>query len=435
MAGAGEKTCASESAEQNSVIDLGHDFQQNQTPKQPQLKCPQCSSTSLYKDGLRYLSNGSSVQRWLCRNCGYRFTDPNQKAKTEWKNPPSGLNSPSALYYSCQGNNDPNGRVPTARKAALTLATVENNAKSGQAGATEQTVDIHGKIVDYIWHLKKKGLKEITVRHYGEMLTRLLKDGVNLMQPEEVKNFLARKDKWSERTKAIVVAIYNDFLNFLRLPWESPKYKPAKRLPFIPAEEELDQMIARAGKRLAPLLQILKETGMRLGEALRLKWTDVDFQRKIVNITPEKGSKPRILPLSEKVLGMLQTLPKKSEYIFAATRWSMTSNFYMQRKTLARKLNNPRILKISLHTFRHWKATMEYHKTKDLIYVQQLLGHVDIKSTMVYITIEQGLFSNTSNDEFHVKTARTVEEACKLAEVGFEYFDTIDGIHIYRRRK
>jgi len=47
-----------------------------------------------------------------------------------------------------------------------------------------------------------------------------------------------------------------------------------------------------------------------------------------------------------------------------------------------------------------------------------MLGHKDIKSTMIYINLEQALF-NTSNDEFHVKTAKTAEEACKLAEVGF----------------
>jgi hypothetical protein len=77
---------------------------------------------------------------------------------------------------------------------------------------------------------------------------------------------------------------------------------------------------------------------------------------------------------------------------------------------------------------------MEYHKTKDVIHVQQVLGHADIKSTMIYINLEQALF-NISNDEFHVKTARTVDEACKLAEVGFEHFDTIDDVHLYRKRK
>ena len=38
--------------------------------------CPQCHSKRLYRDGFRYLANGSSVQRWLCRDCGFRFSDP-----------------------------------------------------------------------------------------------------------------------------------------------------------------------------------------------------------------------------------------------------------------------------------------------------------------------------------------------------------------------
>jgi len=53
---------------------------------------------------------------------------------------------------------------------------------------------------------------------------------------------------------------------------------------------------------------------------------------------------------------------------------------------------------------------------------------------MVYITIENALFENL-NDEFHVKTAKTVEEACKLVEVGFEYVTEIDGVKIFRKRK
>jgi integrase len=62
---------------------------------------------------------------------------------------------------------------------------------------------------------------------------------------------------------------------------------------------------------MAALLQFLKETGARIGEALRLKWTDLDFERRVVSITPEKGSKPRILPISEKLIGMINILPRK----------------------------------------------------------------------------------------------------------------------------
>ncbi|MEM3549964.1 MAG: hypothetical protein QXN87_02710 [Candidatus Bathyarchaeia archaeon] len=40
-------------------------------PNNATVKCPKCGSERLYKDCLRYLADGSSVQRWLCRTCGY----------------------------------------------------------------------------------------------------------------------------------------------------------------------------------------------------------------------------------------------------------------------------------------------------------------------------------------------------------------------------
>ncbi|MGB9693569.1 MAG: IS1/IS1595 family N-terminal zinc-binding domain-containing protein, partial [Fervidobacterium sp.] len=46
-----------------------------------ELCCPECGSKLLYKDGLRYLSDGSQVQRWLCRNCGYRFSENSNSFK------------------------------------------------------------------------------------------------------------------------------------------------------------------------------------------------------------------------------------------------------------------------------------------------------------------------------------------------------------------
>ncbi len=58
---------------------------------------------------------------------------------------------------------------------------------------------------------------------------------------------------------------------------------------FITMEEETNQLIVGCGRRTATLLQLLKETGVRVGEATKLKWTNVDFERKVVRVTPEKG--------------------------------------------------------------------------------------------------------------------------------------------------
>jgi len=69
---------------------------------------------------------------------------------------------------------------------------------------------------------------------------------------------------------------------------------------------------------------------------------------------------------------------------------------------------------------------MEYHKTEVVMHVKRLLGHRSIQSTMIYINPEQALFA-TENDEFNVKVAGNLEEACKLIEVEFEYDTNMDG--------
>lgn len=229
------------------------------------------------------------------------------------------------------------------------------------------------------------------------------------------------------------MVIYGRFLKFLGLSWEPPRYKPAEKVPFIPTEADIDQLIAGCGRKLSTFLQFLKETGVRCGEAAMLKWGDIDFERKVVRITPEKGSRPRILPISNKLLNMLNNLPRKSDKVWA-TLYSLKSSFYKERRYMVRKLQNPRLKQIGLHTFRHWKGTMEYHKTKDILHVQQLLGHRQLRNTLIYINLEKALFQNTE-DEFHVRVAHNLDEACKLLEVGFEYVTDMDGAKIFRKRK
>lgn len=115
--------------------------------------------------------------------------------------------------------------------------------------------------------------------------------------------------------------------------------------------------------------------------------------------------------------------------------YQLEKSFLRQRKRLAHKLGNPRLLSIHMHTFRHWKGTVEYHKTKDPIYVKEILGHKDLKSTQVYIHISHALFQNTPPEDFHAKVATTPEEITQLLEAGFEYVLQKDSLAYFRKRK
>lgn len=93
------------------------------------------------------------------------------------------------------------------------------------------------------------------------------------------------------------------------------------------------------------------------------------------------------------------------------------------------------MLRISFHSLRHLEVTLEYSQTRDILHVQQVLGHRTIKSTIQYINLEAALYHNDNNDDFHIKVAETLDEACKLLETGFEYVTDMEGKKLFRKRK
>jgi len=132
---------------------------------------------------------------------------------------------------------------------------------------------------------------------------------------------------------------------------------------------------------------------------------------------------------------MLGSLPKKSEHVFGtSSKITRGSVFYRHRKKIARKLGNPRLLRIGSHMFRHWKATTLYHETHDPVLVKEFLGHRTLDTTLLYIQLEKALFKEVSND-FIVKATKDSEEVHGLLEVGFEYVCEKDGLIFFRKRK
>ena len=84
---------------------------------------------------------------------------------------------------------------------------------------------------------------------------------------------------------------------------------------------------------------------------------------------------------------------------------------------------------------RHWKATTEYHRTKDITHGQTMLRHKGLNNTLLYINLEHALFGEGNSQEFHVKVASNVEEACESVKAGFEHVCGLDGKQVLRKRK
>ena len=129
------------------------------------------------------------------------------------------------------------------------------------------------------------------------------------MNPDEIKAYLARAT-FSESRKARVCYDLARYYKWKNIPFEMPRYRQIEKLPFIPLEAEVEALISGMGKKTATLLQLLRETGMRCGEAWNSKWTDIDYERNTIVVQPEKNSKSRVLKISNRLIAMINQLPR-----------------------------------------------------------------------------------------------------------------------------
>jgi len=280
--------------------------------------------------------------------------------------------------------------------------------------------------------MKKNGYAETTIRLNTTVLRVLIERGADLSSEESIKESIV-KQKWSNSRKHSAIAAYTLYLKTQDRTWEQPLCKVTRKLPFIPTEHEIDSLIAGCGKKLGTFLLLLKETAMRKGEAFRLLWKDIDLERRTITLNnPEKFGKARIFKASNELIARLNNLPRKNQRVFGTS--NRKTSFYASRKCIANKLQNPRLLNIGFHTLRHWKATMLYHQTKDVLYVKEFLGHNKVETTLLYIQLAETIFKDTE-DKYTVRIASKSEEIKALLEVGFEYVCEKDELIYLRKRK
>ena len=296
------------------------------------------------------------------------------------------------------------------------------------------------KYMNYL--LSKKSLKPTSIKRKVMTIKSLFRHGVTLSDPDSFVKFLNTSD-WASGTKDVAVDSYRDYLNMIGLTEvKLPHIRREDRLPFVPYESEIDTLIYGVRAKTSTFLRLLKDTGCRPVEAWSIKWPDIELVNRCVTITGVKYSNSRKLKLSEQTLNMLYALPKNGQYVFSKSDNKaflgleieyFARNYTKARKHISEKLKNPRLKLVTLRSFRHWKATIEYHKTKDILHVKELLGHKSIKNTLKYVHLANALSGQT--DEWVCKVAKSVAEASELIESGFEYVTEMDGVKLFRKRK
>lgn len=273
-------------------------------------------------------------------------------------------------------------------------------------------------------------IRAVTVDSYLKRLKLLSKFG-DLQNPELIKNIIC-KYPCRESFKELLTNAYSYYVQYHKLSWVKPYFTRQESPIFLPYESELNQLISKAYFRLSVFLECLKETGADSGEAWKLRWIDIDSINNVLSITPTKNHCTRKLKVSSHLISRLNQLPHKSDFIFGGKDIEDMRKCYMEMKNkLAVKLDNPRLKQIAFRSFRHWKATNEYHKTKDILHIKWMRGHRRLENTLVYTH----LVNFDESEGYVCKVAHNLLECTQLIESGFDYITEMDGVKLFKKRK
>jgi len=186
----------------------------------------------------------------------------------------------------------------------------------------------------------------------------------------------------------------------LRKELDVPVTRASKKLPDVPTEQEIERYYKAVWKSQRyqdmVIVKTFLYTGMRVSELVRLKLTDVDYERCQIRINAGKGGKDRMVPFPisfKEVLAMHadRMKQKKAKYLFESS-WKRPYSDRGVRKILARYAERAGIKRrISPHRLRHFLLTWLKKQGIDDALIQPYSGHSTRQSLEVYskLSIEE----------------------------------------------
>lgn len=233
-------------------------------------------------------------------------------------------------------------------------------------------------------------MKQFTI-HYGKSPDQL--------GDEEIRGYLYYLLKDKQASQSSMNQAYSALKFFyertLQREWNGtkiPRSKQPKKLPVVLSQDEV-QRIFSATKNLKhrAALMVIYSGGLRVGEAVKLKLSDIDRDRMSIRVRQGKGAKDRYTILGERALEVLREYwhaYHPQDWLFPGEK---TGNYFSVssiQRAFRGSLTRARISKnASVHTLRHSFATHLLEHGTDLYFIQRFLGHASSKTTSVYIHI------------------------------------------------
>jgi site-specific recombinase XerD len=229
--------------------------------------------------------------------------------------------------------------------------------------------------IQFLRHFENKDPKDIPNAEVIALLAKLMQQGLSASSGHSMVN--------------AVQFYYHQVLKMSYFDFTLPRPKKEKKLPTVLTMEEclsIFQVVDNPKHKL--LLLIGYGAGLRVGEIVTLKWSDILFEEHKIHIKNAKGKKDRLVMLPFSIvesLKMYRKMTNGKNYVFegqfAGEPYSTRSVQEVMRMALKKSGLEK---KATPHTLRHSFATHLLENGTDIRFIQAFLGHSSIKTTMLY---------------------------------------------------
>ena len=254
-----------------------------------------------------------------------------------------------------------------------------------------------------IHDMQLRNYSSYTIRGYVAFLAqfaRYFRRSPAVLTPEHARQYqlhlLRKKVSWSTFNQSVCALrfLYGTTLGRKDYIPRLPFGKKPRHIPVVFSRDEvlkLLQCIPSRNQRM--LLTMMYATGMRVGEAVRLRVTDIDSRRMTILVGRGKGNKQRLVPLSAKLLTELRLFWKTHRHpvwLFPGKRPDQPLTAEAVGAILRRvKVRAGLKRRFSTHTLRHTFATELLEAGVDLFSIQKILGHRSLSTTALYTHVRR----------------------------------------------
>lgn len=265
---------------------------------------------------------------------------------------------------------------------------VERNMSDNTIRSYRKTFQI---LIDYLVNIKGIKLKDITFKN----ITReIIIEFLNYLEDEKKNSIRTRNQRLACIKSFYQYCIIDEIDNIdnIRKILSIKVKKEIKKVMNYLTEEELKTIFdsidtsTKIGRRNLTILTLLYDTAARASEIINIKIEDIHLEEKYIILTG-KGNKQRVVPIMEQTKKLLINYVKEykiiNSYLFQNNQKKMNARFIRDIIKSYNVVNK----QISPHTFRHTRAVHLLDKGVNIIYIQELLGHTSINTTMEYAKV------------------------------------------------